>query len=382
MGLDERPDLCIVNTCSVTSRSDYESRQLIRRAHRAGSSIIVTGCYAQLNKDKVKAMEGVRAVVDNAEKDFILNMITELPSSSSLRVCPSARSRLFLKIQDGCDRSCSYCVIPRARGRSRSVPIEEIVRQVDALSDEYSEVVLTGIHVGTYGYDLYPKVIISDLVRSILMRTSIKRVRLSSLEVGELTDHLIEVVQDERVCPHLHVPLQSGDDRILKLMRRGYDSRRFLAGLERILARIPEIALGTDIIVGFPGERDEEFRNTRTLVERIPFSYLHVFPFSKREGTLAAQMPGTIDSATMKRRCSLLRSLGRTKRMDYMQRQVGRTLDLLIEEKDDSGESLGTTGNYLKVRAPNLEAPLKDIVPVRIAGVDREVLVGHLITKQ
>jgi threonylcarbamoyladenosine tRNA methylthiotransferase MtaB len=377
--LNENPAFCVVNTCSVTSKSDYQSRQLIRRAHNAGSSVIVTGCYSELNKDAVKAMDGVTMVVDNDAKYNIASMVTGAPSCTTLGLTSCSKSRVFLKVQDGCNYACSYCIIPEARGRSRSIPIQEVVRQVDALSDAYSEVVLTGIHLGTYGYDLYPKVKLSDLLTAVFLKTRIRRVRLSSLEVREIDRDLLDLMREERLCKHLHIPLQSGDDRILTAMNRTYDSRGFLNGIGQLLKFVPDVSIGTDIIAGFPGETEAEFSNSMAFVESIPFSYIHVFPFSPRRGTKASEMCGRVDPTTKKRRCSVLRELGSRKKTGYMQSQVGKTLDLLIEEVDSEGAYLGTTGNYLKVRALLDSARARDIVPVRIAALDNEILLGHPI---
>ncbi|HYA13356.1 MAG TPA: radical SAM protein, partial [Syntrophales bacterium] len=241
--------------------------------------------------------------------------------------------------------------------------------------------VLTGIHLGTYGYDLLPKVSLSLLIETILSRTKIKRIRLSSLEVREVDDQLIELIQEARVCKHLHIPLQSGDDRILMKMRRTYNSREFIDRINYLLSRVSGIAIGTDIIVGFPGESNEEFENTRAIVESIPFSYLHVFPFSARKGTEASKMPSGLDPETKRRRCLELRGLGSKKKMTYMKNQIGKTLDMLVEERDSSGACLGTTGNYLKVRAFVESACVKDIVPVRIARADELTLEGLPISK-
>ena len=379
--LHDTPDFCVINTCAVTSKSDYESRRFIRRAHKAGSSVIVTGCYAQLNREKVKAMESVTLVVDNRDKSSIGQVVTGNTSCLTSSSCLPGRSRYLLKVQDGCNHACSYCIIPNARGRSRSIPIETVIQQIGSISDSYGEVVLTGIHLGTYGYDLLPKVSLSLLIETILSRTKIKRIRLSSLEVREVDDQLIELIQEARVCKHLHIPLQSGDDRILMKMRRTYNSREFIDRINYLLSRVSGIAIGTDIIVGFPGESNEEFENTRAIVESIPFSYLHVFPFSARKGTEASKMPSGLDPETKRRRCLELRGLGSKKKMTYMKNQIGKTLDMLVEERDSSGACLGTTGNYLKVRAFVESACVKDIVPVRIARADELTLEGLPISK-
>lgn len=377
VGLEEKPDLCIINTCSVTSKSDYQSRQLIRRASKAGSRVIVTGCYSELNKGMVQAMEEVEDVVDVDKKLSIPLMLHLATSCSTLNYYSPSRSRFFLKVQDGCNYACSYCIIPKARGRSRSSDVEDIIGQITAVSHTYREVVLTGIHLGTYGYDLIPNVKLADLLSTSLLKTKIKRVRLSSLEIREIDERLLDLIRDERVCSHLHIPLQSGDDRILGLMNRNYTTREFFNGVERILARVPGIAIGTDIIAGFPGESEQDFKNTLKFLESLPLSYIHVFPYSARPGTEAAQMPNFVDSATRKERCALLRALGTRKKAEYMKTQIGRTLDLLVEDIDSDTTVVGTTGNYLKVRASVTDACPKDIVSVRIAGINDDMLIGH-----
>lgn len=377
--LGENPDYCIINTCSVTSKSDYQSRQLIRRAHRAGSSVLVTGCYSQLNKDTVKAMEGVKLVADNSDKYSIIKRITSNTSCNTLYDSSSTRSRLPIKIQDGCNKSCSYCLIPSARGRSRSISIEEVIRSIDAISSVYSEIILSGIHLGTYGYDLFPKVTISDLVSTILQRTTIRRIRLSSLEINEVDQSLINLFYDQRVCRHLHIPLQSGDDRVLQMMNRSYNTREYFDGIRLITERIPEISLGTDIIVGFPGETEREFENTLEVLNKLPFSYIHVFPYSARMGTKAAEMPISVASSEVRLRCNRARELGSKKKAKFLQRQVGKTLDLLIEERVGEKEWYGTTGNYLNAVAHLENASSKDVVPVGIAAVNGDRLVAYPI---
>ena len=374
--LEEKPDCCIINTCSVTAKSDYQSRQLIRRAARAGSRIVVTGCYSELNRGSVAGMDGVTDVVDNDSKHRIDELLDGVTSPDTSRHAASSRSRFFLKVQDGCNNVCSYCIIPRARGRSRSVDIQSVIEEVKRLSRVYNEIVLTGIHLGTYGYDLVPKVQLSDMLSSILIETSIRRVRLSSLEIGEIDEKLLELMQEDRVCNHLHIPLQSGADRILCLMKRNYTTTDFLEGIGKVLGRVRNIAIGTDMIVGFPGEGEKEFNDTVNLLASVPFAYVHVFPFSSRPGTQAAQMGGAVGSATVKERCAVVRALGRRKKEAFMASQVGRTLDLLVEERGSGNTVLGTTGNYLKVKATTDTSAVRDIVPVSIAGVDGDVLVG------
>lgn len=373
-----KPDICIINTCTVTLKSDYESRQLIRRAHKTGSKVIVTGCYSELNKEKVKAMEGVAAVIDNNNKFSIINQLTGRNIDTALIHGDYRRSRFFLKVQDGCNYACSYCIIPSARGRSSSIPIDDIIEQVKQLADNYKEIVLIGIHLGTYGYDLIPKVKLSKLIRTIITRTKIKRIRLSSLEINEIDDELIELLHDKRLCGHLHIPLQSGDDRVLRLMNRQYDSRTYRNGIEKIHKALPEISIGTDIIAGFPGEGAEEFENTRHFIESLPFSYLHAFSFSPRTGTKASEMPMSIEPSTKKERSNILIGLGQRKKQAYMERQIGRTLEALIEDVCADGSAAGITDNYLRVRAYIEEPVMKSIANLRINGCNDKELIGSL----
>jgi threonylcarbamoyladenosine tRNA methylthiotransferase MtaB len=376
VGLEEMPDYCVINTCSVTSKSDYQSRQIIRRAARAGSKVIVTGCYSELNKALVQSMDGVAEVVDSSKKDSISGKLSYHTSSYTLSRDSASRSRFFLKVQDGCNNSCSYCIIPAARGRSRSIPLQDVLEQINTVSGVYSEVVLTGIHLGTYGYDLCPKVSLADLVSAILLKTTLRRVRLSSIEIGEVTEQLLDLVADDRVCSHLHIPLQSGDDKILGLMNRRYTTRQFQDGISAIARRVPGIAIGTDVIIGFPGESKVEFENTLRFTEVLPLSYLHVFPFSGRPGTEAFRMPGAVDSATARGRCALLRAQGMRMKRAYMRDQIGRTVDALVEKAGPDSTIIGITANYLKVRASVDGCEPKDIVPVRIAHIDDDMLVG------
>lgn len=375
--ISEKPDFCIVNTCTVTSKSDYQSRQLIRRAGRVGARVIVTGCYSELNREDVKSLEGVTAIIANKDKLSIINELTGQRVDYSLYSPSHNRSRLFIKIQDGCNHSCSYCAIPKARGRSRSVDPREVIRQINiATSSGYNEIVLTGIHLGTYGYDINPNIKLSDLLKTILKETKIKRIRLSSLEVREVEDDLLEIFQDDRICKHLHIPLQSGDDRILRLMKRTYDSRLFSKVIEHILRKLPDIAIGTDVIVGFPGEGEDEFHNTKRLLDVLPVSYMHIFPFSPRPNTIASRMGNSVASATKKERCSILKALDKKKRADYMSRQVGRTIDVLIEERVDGETCRGTASNYLRVLVTSNQPYKGSLVYVRIEDCTDDMLIG------
>lgn len=373
----EKPDICIINTCTVTSKSDYQSRQLIRRANRAGARVFVTGCYSELNSGFVKSMGGVEEIIPNDNKLRIINKLSGTSVLSSSFFPAPNRSRYFIKIQDGCNNSCSYCAIPKARGASKSIIPELIIEQINkAVSSGYNEIILTGIHLGTYGYDLQRKVILSGLLSSILKETRINRVRLSSLEVSEIEDDLLDLLTDERICNHLHIPLQSGDDKVLNLMKRPYDSRQFSLKIENISKKVPDLALGTDVIAGFPGEGDTEFQNTHKLLEALPFTYIHAFPFSPRPNTIASKMPDYTPVSIKKERVQALNALSTRKKTDYMLSQVGKTLEILIEEGLDNALFSGISRNYLRILCPPDDHRCGSLILVRVEELKDGYLYG------
>ncbi len=351
--LKDSPDICIINTCTVTAKSDYQSRQIIRRALKTGARVLVTGCYSEISADEIKAISPDLKVIGNLQKSNIIKILGIDTETIALNYFPD-RSRPFVKIQDGCNYACSYCTIPKARGRSRSRAVEEIVSEISMLEDNgFAEVVLTGIHIGHYGYDLEPKVSLSHLLDNILSGTDRTRIRLSSIEANEIDDRLLELLSDKRVCPHLHIPLQSGDDLILKQMKRPYSRQYYINKVQEVLKRFPGIALGTDIIVGFPGEGEAEFLNTRTLVEEVPFSYLHVFPYSDRPGTLSAGMSAQVSPESRKARAQVLKTIDIDKRKAYRHVQIGRSLNVVCEKRLQNGLYTGKSGNYLNVYFAN-----------------------------
>lgn len=375
VSLSENPDYCVVNTCTVTSKSDYQSRQLIRRAVRTGAKVLVTGCYSQLRPDEIKKIDRVHSVVNNEDKFNIINIISSQIKSNCCSF--SARSRPYVKVQDGCNNACTYCIVPKARGKSRSMDAQSIIEQVSNFSSVgYHEVVLTGIHLGTYGYDLKPNKKLSYLVKSILKKTQISRIRLSSLEVHEIDEEMIELFQESRLCRHIHVPLQSGDDAILRRMKRSYSSRDYIDIMSIILEKLPNIAIGTDVIVGFPGEGPAEFLNTKGILESLPFSNIHIFPFSARPGTPASLMPIQVGSADKRGRFRELNALNLMKKAVYMSEQTDRILDIIIEERLDDYSMVGTSGNYLKVRVNSNSYARKSLISVRVEGIEENRLIG------
>lgn len=365
-------DITIINTCTVTHRADYDSRQMVRRAlrNRPDSLIIVTGCYSQVAPEAFSEMEGIRYLLGNREKwqipDLLPLMEKETLPSIQVGDIKSERifseppvynfrhhTRAFLKIQDGCNEQCSYCIVPFARGPSRSLLPEKVIERLRGLKGKgFKEVVLTGIHIGSYGSDLKSPFSLTELLRRIEAEDTPQRIRLSSIEPLDFSPELISILSgSKRICPHLHIPIQSGDDEILKRMNRRYD-RSFLNDLVLDLHRsIPEVSIGSDVIVGFPGETEERFEKTYQLVESLPLSYLHVFPFSKRKGTVAAQLDQQIDPSEIQQRAERMRELGRRKRRSFYNRFLHQTLSVLVEDRREkgSGKWRGLSRNYIPV---------------------------------
>ena len=367
-------DFCVVNTCAVTQKAAMQSRQAVRRAVRAnpGAKIVVTGCYAQTAPQEIEAIEGVDVIIGNTEKHTIGDLLEsagEEACRSTTGTClsriemgdadpapapPAAhRTRAFLKIQDGCNAFCTYCIVPYARGRSRSLPPEKVLAGITQLAEVgYREVVLTGIHLGVYGRDLPSCTTLSTLMERIQTLRPIERVRLSSIEPLELTAEILRLTaESDLFCRHFHVPLQSGDDGILKKMGRPYFRKDFADRLAEIHRLMPDAAVGVDILAGFPGESETAFENTYELVKSLPVCYLHVFPFSARPGTRAALFPDPVNLEVVKKRCARLRTLSDAKRVDFYRKFTGKKLPVLIEtERDtDTGLLKGISSNYLPV---------------------------------
>ena len=368
----EEADLFCINTCAVTSRAAMQSRQLIRRAARlnAEAKIVVMGCYPQVAPEEIAAIPGVTHILGTSEKLALLNYISRREENAypfiSLkdpRHAPdpnplvfsafSNRTRAFLKVQDGCDAFCSYCIVPYARGRSRSIPLVSILEQVKRFLDHgYLEIVLSGIHLGQWGSDLQPKQELIGLLLAIFGHHPPPRLRLSSLEPGEISSDLLALIASEpNLCPHLHIPLQSGDAIMLERMNRHYRPHFYSEIVLEALHRIPDLAVGVDVMVGFPGETDERFLSTYRLLESLPVAYLHIFPFSPRSGTPAAHMGEQLSAALISQRCRVLRELDKSKRLTFLNRFLGKVRPVLVENRQDAatGLSCGFSDNYLPV---------------------------------
>jgi threonylcarbamoyladenosine tRNA methylthiotransferase MtaB len=389
-------EIAILNSCTVTAAADQDVRAAIRRIHRQNPAcrILVTGCYAQRAPQEIAAIPGVSAVVGNSHKSAMAEIIcgdsvpppqpaqhlcdgnvtvaalsaaaeiyvgdifahTELPAAPVFE--GGARTRPNLKVQDGCNNRCSFCIIPAVRGRSRSLQLEDAVREVQMLVQaEYREVVISGINLGRWGRDLPGRRRLEDLVRAVLERTSIEKLRLSSVEPMDWSDELIALVAgSDRIAKHAHLPLQSASDRVLRRMHRKYRPWHYADRVLKIRAAMPLAAIGADVMVGFPGESDADFEATRTMIAQLPLTYLHVFSYSSRPGTPTAEMPEQVPAALMKQRSRVLRDLAAAKKLAFMQSFVGQTITALTLNVYEDGCTEALTDNYLKLRLPGYYA--------------------------
>jgi threonylcarbamoyladenosine tRNA methylthiotransferase MtaB len=390
VGYDDNPDVCIINTCTVTGKSDYQSRQLIRKAIKTGARVLATGCYAQLKPDELLKIEGLDLIVGNSDKKDIVSYINKLidnktdpsfnvnPHSSSLSLQPyySTRSRAFLKVQDGCNFSCTYCAVPLARGKSRSLRQEDVRIAAERLSsDGFNEIVLTGIHIGCYGLDLYPKSSLLEIVNMLIDSFSHIRFRLSSLEPHEFKDEYLSFINNGNLCAHLHIPLQNGSDKILKAMNRSYTTEFFKKVIDRILLVCPDISIGSDIITGFPGENENDFNDTLKFIEELPLSYFHVFPYSKRSNTPASLFNDQVNDKIKRDRVKTLIDISTNKRLAFINNSLGKILDVIIENKSlNTNIYKGISDNYLRlmIRANDLSKGQR--IKVRVISLTRSGL--------
>jgi len=403
-------EVVVLNTCTVTAAADHDVRAAIRRIHRANPNcrILVTGCYAQRAPEELAAIPGVSVVVGNSHKDKIAEVAlrsassslvdpskcatstfvplndlqtsssngngrraeiyvgdifahTELTAATVFEASGDARSktRPNLKVQDGCNNRCSFCIIPFVRGANRSLPLEEAIREVKALVQAgYREVVISGINLGRWGRDLGGRQDFASLVRAILDRTSLEKLRISSVEPMDWSDELIALVASSpRIAKHAHVPMQSGSDRVLRQMHRKYRPWHYAERIKKIRVAMPTAAIGADVMVGFPGETDLDFQETRMAVEQLPFTYLHVFTYSSRPGTPAASMPARVPPPVMKERNAVLREIAAQKKLAFMQAFVGGTIEAITLNVYDEGYTEALTDNYLKLRVAGHHKP-------------------------
>jgi threonylcarbamoyladenosine tRNA methylthiotransferase MtaB len=399
-------DVVVVNSCTVTGRADVSNRQMIRRARRRGGPrVVVTGCWAQTDPDAVAAMRDVDAVVGNADKHRLPDIVEELLALRGARPegpriistdihavtqltppappRPSLRARAFLKVQEGCQHRCAFCIVPIARGVSRSLAPSVVLDHARRLVElGHPEIVLTGVDLGRYGADLVPRTTLAALVRELTALRGLSWLRLSSVLPAYFSEELVDVVTSAGVvAPHLHIPLQSGSDRVLRAMRRPYNVAMYRRLVDRLAASLPRLGLGADVIVGFPGESDADFAATMALVESLPFSYLHVFGYSDRRGTEAAVLRGHVDARTIAARSAALRALAARKNQAYRHAMVGQIREALVLETRDraTGALVGLTDDYVEVLFEGADELMRTITHVRIRHVAGERTSGESV---
>ncbi len=407
----EKADLYIVNSCTVTSKADRDTRRLARQAKRNNPQafVIVAGCYADTGADQLRQIEEIDLLLPNRDKMRLGEILHQLGLSDRPVTLPayagegplirrfSGHTRAFVKVQQGCDAACAYCIIPRARGPSRSVPPEEVVRQVRALAAAgHAEIVLIGTHLGRYGLDLDPPTTLSELCRKLCEIEEVGRLRLSSIEPREIDDELVALLSDGgqalagdarrlagqgKLCRHLHIPLQSGTDEILRAMRRPYDTAFYAELIHRLVREIRGICIGADVMVGFPGESEELFEETVQFIEQLPLSYLHVFTYSPRPGTPAAEMDGQVPPEERKRRNHVLRRIAARKWAEFVASQVGKIVEV-IPEREKNGKLESIADNYLRVRHEGSSELIGRIVRVQITRTEGELAFGTLVAEE
>ena len=405
---DQPADYYVINTCAVTGHAESDARQFIRTVTKRNPAarVIVTGCYAQRDAQTLAAMPEVALVVGNAEKTQLLHLFEDMLhtpgvgkkvfTSHLFKGQPTEKfsfgecgdiatvspfTRATIKVQDGCNDFCTFCIIPHLRGQSVSRPIAAILEHAHALAAAgYKEIDLTGVHTGAYGEDLDPPTTLLEMLEQLVLVDGIERIRLNSIEPATVSDALLDfIAASPKVCKHLHICLQSGDDDMLRRMRRHYDVASYERLISKVMARMPECGLGSDMLVGFPGETEAHFARTLRVVERLPFSYLHVFSYSARPGTPAAKYPDQVHPAAKKARSQRLRALGQAKKAAFATRFLGRELAILLEGKrGNTRQSLsGLTENYMRVHVEAPEAYVNQLIPVRLAAIAGGEVLGE-----
>ena len=389
-------DVYVINTCTVTNTGDSKSRQMIRKAIRKNpkATICVVGCYSQTAPEEIEKIEGVGVVLGTQYRSDIVKYVDEhletgemvikvdnvmnLRKFEDLNIDRFKNTRAFLKIQDGCNNFCTYCIIPYARGRVRSRQKESVLNQAQRLVDNgYVEIVLTGIHTAGYGEDLDDYSFYELLVDLVKIK-GLKRLRISSIETSQISDEIIDLIgSNEIIVDHLHVPLQAGSDATLKRMNRKYTTAEYLEKINKIRSYLPNIAFTTDVIVGFPGETDEEFEETYNFIKQVNYSELHVFPYSPRKNTPAAKMKDQVNDQIKHERANRLLQLSKELNHEFALKQIGKTLKVLFEKRD--GEYLiGHAGDYLKVKVKTADNLIGEIVTIKIDNYD-EILEGRVV---
>jgi len=387
----EGADLYVINTCSVTDHADRKCKKVVREALKANSDayIVIVGCYAQLKPTEISEIPGVDMVLGAAEKFDLIHHLTQLKKESKTRIhnqpiksvnefvpgfSEGDRTRMFLKVQDGCDYFCSFCTIPLARGKSRSANVVDTIEKVkEATNKGVKEVVLTGVNLGDFGINHQES--FYDLIQELDNIESIDRYRISSIEPNLLSDEIIDFVSEsQKFVPHFHIPLQSGNDELLHRMRRKYKSDLYRSRIERIKKRMPDCGIGVDVIVGFPGETDDHFLDTYHFLNELPVSYLHVFPYSERPNTTARKMQGVVPVKTRGERTTQLRSLSEKKKRAFYESQLGNSRPVLFESEVRNGMMQGYTDNYVRVAAEYDPLAVETLVPFKLDRINEDFL--------
>lgn len=396
VNFEDPADVYVINTCSVTETADKECKLHVKRALKANSNglVVIIGCYAQLKPEEISKIEGVDLVLGAREKFNIPRYLDELKKAENQGIIHSCeveeadffigsysigdRTRAFLKVQDGCDYKCTYCTIPLARGISRSDTIENVVKNATEIAAKnIKEIVLTGVNIGDYGKGEFGNKkhehTFLDLITELNKVEGIERIRISSIEPNLLKDESIELVaESKRFVPHFHIPLQSGSDTLLKKMKRRYLTQLYTDRITKIREIMPDCAIGVDVIVGFPGETEEEFFQTYNYLNELPISYLHVFTYSERENTEASDMEGVVPIAERKKRNKMLRILSEKKKVAFYQSQLGKILPVLWEHENKDGMMFGFTENYVRVQKPFHEASINTIEMVKLKDIEAD----------
>lgn len=427
---NDKADIYVINTCTVTESAEKECRQIVRRAlkNNPNAYIVVTGCYAQLRPDDIAKIEGVDAVLGSGEKFNLFNYIDKFQKGehscihvselenlnsfhSSFSTDADERTRAFFKIQDGCDYKCTYCTIPLARGKSRSANPEEVIQEFKKLlKSGYKEIILTGVNVGDYESSLIPalspnrnlslnhnlnplekdqdkeqekKINLYLLLKMMLEIKGDYRIRISSIEPNLLSDDILNLTaENEKMCNHFHIPLQSGSNKVLKLMQRRYKTEDYKELIHKAAEKIENVGIGVDVIVGFPGETEDDFLETYNFLKELPISYLHVFTYSERPDTKAIDMPGQVDVIERKRRNNMLRILSEKKRNEFYRKMIDKELTVLFENENVNGFMKGFSSNYMRVKYPFIENLKNQFAKIKIKELDENIATAELITNE
>ena len=398
----EKADIYLINTCVVTNMGQRKSRQMIHRAIRKNPNafIVVSGCYPQTAAEEVKAIQGVDLIIGNQDRAAVVTLVEAAATEQSIDAydnvkklsaqtafeelsadCETEKTRAFLKIQEGCNQFCTYCIIPYARGPLRSRSLENIKDEVEKLvAAGFSEVVLIGIHLGAYGKELKNGTSLTDAVKAALAVTGLARVRLGSLESVEVGEDLLDLMaSDERVQRQLHLPLQTGCDDVLKSMHRPYDTKIFAELIQKIRAKLPDVAITTDVIVGFPGETEENFAATKEFVRSCGFSKIHIFPFSPRKGTPAASFSGVVSEKVKQRRAVELAEVDRESHEKYCESMLDKTVTVLFEQESAEGLWEGLSGNYVRVYAKSEDNLSGKIRKITLKDLYKDGMIGEIL---